>query len=325
MISSSDILNAKILIVDDQFANVVLLERMLQGAGYASVTSTMDANEVNELHAKNHYDLILLDLEMPGAAFSGFQVMKHLKEIEPGDYLPVIVVTAHPGHKLHALEAGAVDFICKPFELPEVLARVHNMLEVRLLHNEMKSRMNATGQCSPTVEPDSDPNHNQGNVDDDTAGKVVPVNAGATGTSPQERLHRSEQLRTLLYVENNPASMKLVEQIIARYQGVSLLTAVNGKSGVKLARSSLPDVILMDIVLPDINGFEALKLLHADSSTAHIPVIAISVNATPPDIAKGLKAGFFLYLSKPINAAELLDALDVALEFSGSNAVQIKH
>jgi len=136
MISSSDILHGKILIVDDQEANVLLLERMLRGAGYVSVTSTMDPREVCALHRKNRYDLILLDLLMPG--LDGFQVMEDLKEIETGGYLPVIVITAQPDHKLRALKAGAKDFVSKPLDLAEVLARVHNMLEVRLLHLETK-------------------------------------------------------------------------------------------------------------------------------------------------------------------------------------------
>ena len=101
----------------------------------SSITSTMDPGEVCELHRKNRYDLILLDLQMPG--MDGFQVMEGLKEIEPDGYLPVLVITAQPGHKLRALQAGAKDFISKPFELAEVLARVHNMLEVRLLHKEL--------------------------------------------------------------------------------------------------------------------------------------------------------------------------------------------
>jgi putative two-component system response regulator len=136
MTSSSDILHATVLIVDDQEVNILLLERMLRGAGYASVTSTMDPGGVCELHLKNGYDLILLDLQMPG--MDGFQVMEGLKEIEPDGYLPVLVITAQPGHKLRALQAGAKDFISKPFEMAEVLARVHNMLEVRLLHKELQ-------------------------------------------------------------------------------------------------------------------------------------------------------------------------------------------
>src|SRR5450759_5739408 len=136
MIRSSDILKASILIVDDQEVNVSLLEQMLRGAGYVSIASTRDPHEVSELHRKNRYDLILLDLQMPG--MDGFQVMECLKEIETGSYLPVLVITAQPHHKLRALNAGAKDFVSKPFDLAEVLIRVYTMLEVRLLHLETK-------------------------------------------------------------------------------------------------------------------------------------------------------------------------------------------
>jgi adenylate cyclase len=139
MISPSDILRGKILIVDDLPANVLLLEQTLRGAGYLSVTSTMESGKVCELHLLNRYDLILLDLQMPG--MDGFQVMENLKEIETSGYLPVLVVTALPGHKLRALRSGARDFVSKPLDLAEVLIRVHNMLEVRLLHLE-SSRLN---------------------------------------------------------------------------------------------------------------------------------------------------------------------------------------
>jgi len=138
MPEGSDILQAKILIVDDQPANVLLLERMLGEAGYQSVTSTLDPHAVRALHEKNRYDLILLDLQMPG--MDGFQVMEGLKAIETAGYLPVLVITAQPDHKLRALRAGAKDFISKPFDVAEVLMRVHNMLEVRLLHVEIRRK-----------------------------------------------------------------------------------------------------------------------------------------------------------------------------------------
>ena len=140
MISSADILNASILIVDDQEANVSLLEQMLRGAGYVFIASTRNSHEVCKLHRKNRYDLIVLDLQMPG--MDGFQVMEGLKEIETDGYLPVLVITALPGHKLRALKAGAKDFVSKPFDLGEVLIRVYNMLEVRLLHLEIKRLYN---------------------------------------------------------------------------------------------------------------------------------------------------------------------------------------
>ena len=134
MINSAEILGAGILIVDDKEANVRLLEGMLRIAGYTSVESTTNPREVCALHRKNRYGLILLDLQMPG--MDGFQVMEELKQIEGDNYLPVLVITAQPDQKLRALQAGAKDFVSKPFDLAEVLVRVRNMLEVRLLHGE---------------------------------------------------------------------------------------------------------------------------------------------------------------------------------------------
>jgi CheY-like chemotaxis protein len=127
---------------------------------------------------------------------------------------------------------------------------------------------------------------------------------------------RGDRMHSLLYIEDNPANLKLVEQIIARYPDIRLLTAVNGNSGIDIARTFLPDVILMDINLPDINGFEALKILRLDPSTAHITAIAISANAMPLDIERGLKAGFLRYITKPIKINEFMEAMDAAILFS---------
>jgi diguanylate cyclase (GGDEF)-like protein len=136
MFDATHILNASILIVDDKQANVLLLERMLHGAGYTCVTSTLDPRAVYELHREHRYNLILLDLQMPG--MDGFEVMTLLKTLDSNSYLPVLVITAQPEHKLRALQFGVRDFISKPFDLPEVLTRIHNMLEVQLLHREMQ-------------------------------------------------------------------------------------------------------------------------------------------------------------------------------------------
>jgi len=132
-----DVLQASILIVDDQPVNITLLEQLLGEAGYRNVTSTTQSHEVCALHRRNSYDLILLDLQMPGT--DGFQVMEGLKANAAGRYLPVIVLTAQPGHKLRALQAGAKDFISKPFDLIEVRTRIHNMLEVRLLYKRLEA------------------------------------------------------------------------------------------------------------------------------------------------------------------------------------------
>jgi PAS domain S-box-containing protein len=123
-------------------------------------------------------------------------------------------------------------------------------------------------------------------------------------------------LRTLLYVEDNPSNLKLVKQIIGRYPSMRLLTAVNGFDGIEIARLSQPDVILMDINMPGMNGFEALKILHSDPATAHIPVLALTANAMPRDIKNGMGAGFFRYITKPIKVNEFMEALNVALEFA---------
>ena len=135
-VDKPDILNASILIVDDQEINVSLLEQMLSEAGYTSVASTTNPREVCALHRKNRYDLILLDLQMPG--MDGFQVIEGLKTNDADGYLPVLVITAQPGHKLRALQAGAKDFVAKPFDLVEVKTRIHNMLEVRLLYKRLE-------------------------------------------------------------------------------------------------------------------------------------------------------------------------------------------
>jgi PAS domain S-box-containing protein len=129
-------------------------------------------------------------------------------------------------------------------------------------------------------------------------------------------------LRTLLYVEDNPANLELVEQLIARRPDLRLLSAADGNVGVEYARAYLPDVILMDINLPGISGVEALRILRADPSTAHIPVIALSANAIPRDIDRGFEAGFFNYLTKPIKVNQFMDALDLALKFSQSEKEQ---
>jgi two-component system, cell cycle response regulator len=135
MPSRDDILNAKILVVDDSADNIELMEEILRAEGYQNVSSTMLPEQVCPLHRQHNYDLILLDLQMPG--LNGFQVMKGLKEIEHGGYLPVLALTAQPSFKIAALEAGARDFISKPFDLLEVHKRIHNMLEVRLLYKEL--------------------------------------------------------------------------------------------------------------------------------------------------------------------------------------------
>ena len=132
----------------------------------------------------------------------------------------------------------------------------------------------------------------------------------------QPREPISSIVHTMLYVEDNPANMKLVEQLIARRHDIQLLTAIDGTIGVKIARESLPTVILMDINLPGISGVEAMKILHEDPTTVHIPIVALSANALPRDIEKGMEAGFFCYLTKPIKVNEFMETVNQALAYA---------
>jgi len=155
------------------------------------------------------------------------------------------------------------------------------------------------------------------------AAPAVSELAESAATAPVQVLHNT-LARTVLYVEDNSANLELVEKLIARRSDMRLLSARDGRLGIQIARDSLPDVILMDINLPGISGIEALKILRDDAATAHIPVIALSANAMPRDIEKGLAAGFFRYLTKPVKIAELMQTLDFALEFAHHMAGKAK-
>jgi PAS domain S-box-containing protein len=148
-------------------------------------------------------------------------------------------------------------------------------------------------------------------------GLLAPADASAAGDAAPANADR-RQPHTLLYVEDNPANLALVEQLIARRDDMHLLTAVTAQLGIVLARQNQPDVILMDINLPGMSGYGALQMLRADPATAHIPVIALSANAMPRDIEKGVEAGFFNYLTKPIMVREFMDALDMALHHAAA-------
>jgi CheY-like chemotaxis protein len=140
----------------------------------------------------------------------------------------------------------------------------------------------------------------------------------AEAAAPALMSHSASQ-RTLLYVEDNPANLMLIEKLIARRPDLRLLTATDGSRGIEIARSAQPDVILMDINLPGISGIDAMRILAVDPLTASIPVVALSANAMPRDIARGLSAGFFRYLTKPIKVKEFMETLDEALS-AGSSA-----
>ncbi|MGA2270769.1 MAG: ATP-binding protein, partial [Bryobacteraceae bacterium] len=156
------------------------------------------------------------------------------------------------------------------------------------------------------------------------AAPQLAVDRAEPAANPQAQVQQGAPLRTLLYVEDNPANLMLIEQLVARRPDMRLLSARDGNLGIQLARANQPDVILMDINLPGISGTEALRILREDPATAHIPVVALSANAMPRDIEKGLRAGFFRYLTKPIKVDEFMHTLDVALEFARQGAGRAK-
>ncbi|MEO8157963.1 MAG: ATP-binding protein [Betaproteobacteria bacterium] len=156
-----------------------------------------------------------------------------------------------------------------------------------------------------------------------TAAPQLVAQEGELAALVRPELPDGTPLRTLLYVEDNPANLELVEQLIARRPDLRLLSAADGNLGIEYARAYQPEVILMDINLPGISGIEAMKILRADPSTAHIPIIALSANAVPRDIERGLESGFFNYLTKPIKVNQFMDALDVALIFSKTTSTRV--
>jgi CheY-like chemotaxis protein len=156
------------------------------------------------------------------------------------------------------------------------------------------------------------------------AAPQLAVDRAEPTANPQAQVQHGAPRRTLLYVEDNPANLKLIEQLIARRPDMRLLSARDGNLGIQLARANQPEVILMDINLPGISGIEALRILREDPATAHIPIVALSANAMPRDIEKGLQAGFFRYLTKPIKVNEFMHTLDVALEFARQEAGHAK-
>jgi len=134
MIDATDILAARILVVDDNDDDAQLLAQALTINGYSAVTATSDPSSVRDLHRRHDYDLILLDVQMP--SMDGFEVMEGLKEFERDGYLPVLALTGEPGHRIRALKLGARDFLRKPVDIDELLLRVRNLVEVRLLYKE---------------------------------------------------------------------------------------------------------------------------------------------------------------------------------------------
>jgi len=306
MISSSDILRGKVLIVDNQEANVLLLERLLHAAGYVAVTSTMDPGEVCALHAKNSYDLILLDVEMPN--MDGFQVMEGLKKIETESYLPVLAITAQPAHKLRALQSGAKDFISKPFDLAEVLLRVHNMLEVRLLHEATR---------------------NHGKILEALA-LTDPLTGLANRRLLAERLsmaivHARRNTSTMAVVYLDLDGFKQINNTLGHGAGDVLLKMVAGRLSASVreedtvARLGGDEFVigLWHLSGPDYAAAVALKVLEAVSQPYFLEGQTVSISAS---------AGVGIYPIHGLDADTLTKSADLALyaaKRAGKNAYRI--
>lgn len=305
-VTNTDILNAAILIVDDQQANVQLLEKMLRGAGYLHITSTEDPHAVCPLHRDHHYDLILLDLRMPG--MDGFEVMEKLKEIEADSYLPVLAVTAQPAHKLRALQSGAKDFVSKPFDLAEVLMRVHNMLEVRLLHK---------AAC------------NYGKMLEELA-----LNDPLTGLA-NRRLLADRMTMSLIHAHRNKSAMAVVYLDLDGFKQINdTLGHGVGDELLKMVAGRLLATVRQEDTVARPGGDEfILALWHVSGSdyAATVAARAIEAVAQPYEIeGKSVRitvsAGVSIYPDHGEDADSLMKSADLALyeaKTAGRNAYRI--
>lgn len=306
MVGSFEILNASILIVDDLDAHVQLLEQKLTSAGYTSVTSTMNPGEVCELHRKHHYDLILLDLQMPG--MDGFQVMESLKEIEADSYLPVLVITTEPNHKLRALTAGAQDFISKPFDLDEVLMRVHNMLEVRLLHAADRNH-------SKTLE-------------------VMALNDPLTGLA-NRRLLDDRMSMSIIHARRNQSFMAVLYLDLDGFKQINdTLGHGAGDALLKMVAERLVEAVREEDTVARLGGDEFIIALWHVSDTNDAATVALKIidSISRPYVIEGhaasitISAGIGIYPAHGKDAETLVKSADMALyeaKHAGKNTYRI--
>jgi|GEM_PF-195936 len=306
MPSQDDIFKAGILIVDDQEANVKLLEQTLSGAGYSSIIWTMNPQTVCALHSEHHFDLILLDLEMPG--MDGFQVMEALQEIETGGYLPVLAITAEPGHKLRALKSGAKDFVSKPIDLAEVLMRVHNMLEVRLLHEKARNYSKAL--------------------------EALALNDPLTGLA-NRRLLSDRMSMALIHARRNQSAMAVLYLDLDGFKGINdTLGHGAGDLILKEVAERLKDTVREEDTVARMGGDEFLiALWHvtgADYATS-VAKRAVKALSRPYSIEGNsvkitASAGFSIYPDHGEDADTLIESADLALyeaKRAGKNTCRI--
>lgn len=306
MVSNADILNAAILIVDDLATNIELLEEMLRSAGYTRITSTMDPHSVCDLHRENNYDLILLDLRMPG--MDGFQVMDGLKELESDGYLPVLAVTAEPTHKIRALRSGAKDFVSKPLDMAEVLMRVRNMVEVRLLHRK---------------------NRNYAKLLEELA-----LNDPLTGLA-NRRLLDDRMAMALVHAQRNKSAMAV---IYLDLDGFKKINDTHGHSVgdvlLKMVAERLLTTVREEDTVARLGGDEfAIALWHVSGTeyAASVAVRAIAAVSQPYDVEGHIvdittSAGVSIYPVHGEDAATLMKSADQALyvaKAEGKNAYRV--
>ncbi len=320
--------NANILIVDDQQANIDVLTGLLDAKGFTNYKSTQDSRQIFKLFDEFKPDLLLLDLKMPN--LSGFDVMLQLKVLIPSNtYIPILVLTADitPESKQKALECGASDFLTKPFDLIEVELRIKNMLNIRYLHQQLENQ----NQILQEMVKERTKEIEKTNIEL----KVVQENVEQSNKMKSELLNQISQTKSqknqdeqiselskpetgktleskiILYIEDNLAEVELVEQILKAHRpSIKLVTNVYGKNAVQFAIDYTPDLILIDLNLPDIHGSEVIKLLNTEPKTSEIPIIILSGYAMSRQIELLLAEGSNDYLMKPIEVLQFLKIVD---------------
>jgi two-component system cell cycle response regulator len=301
-----NVLHGKILVVDDQEPTARLITEMLQGAGYTDVAYTTRASEVRGLHQEHRYDLIVLDLEMPDK--DGFHVMKELSALEADAYLPVLALTAEPAYKLHALKAGAKDFIAKPFDPEEALTRIRNMLEVRLLHGEMRSHARTLEALA---------------MQDPLTGLANRRLMSERISAALSKARRSMHSMAVVFLDLD--GFKLINDTLGHAVGDALLKMVAGRLSAQVRAEDTVGrlggdefvIALWDVSHPGDVAAVAAKLIEAVSMPYVIDGQCVSVTTS---------AGIALYPDHGVDATTLMKRADEALyaaKRAGKNAFRI--
>ena len=326
--NDSTLKNANILIVDDQQANIDLLTGLLDAKGFTNYKTTRDSRQVLKMFDEFKPDILLLDLKMPH--LTGFEVMTQLKVIiSPKIYIPILVLTADitPESKQKALECGASDFLTKPFDLIEVELRIKNLLQIRYLHQQLENQnqileekvKKGTKEIEKTnieLKVTQEKAEQSDKLKSELLNQMSQTESQKNSFEQKSELTKSEakitqNSGTILYVEDNLSNIQLVEQILETHRPtIRLITNQYGKNAVQFAIDCTPDLILLDLNLPDIHGSEVIKLLLAEPRTAEIPVIILSGYEMTSQVEKLLKDGAKDYLIKPIDVVQFLKVVD---------------